>query len=1499
MLVIRALTISFVLFSRHISQPYRQSKLTRLLQDALGGNSQTLFMACISPSDTNASETLSTLQYANRARNIKNAPTRNVDATALELMRLRTLTNLLKCELIKQRFHDGSIDAAVADQELERDENAMQHQDTIGVVDENLLSREDVVAYMNRIEEKLVELSGGSASNFSMAFPTNPRTSDTGASRPPSSTSSSDLRSSTIQAPLGTKSHSIPMKNESGADALILDFNPEEDMQIIDQLLELQQHEQKFQEGQKNDQGRLDDMEGEIEAQEGRLLQLRDHLRVYHSMKDKYEQLMREVQSLESEKLALAEQLEKAQADPTKGCSEVIKAKLQKVEEGLASARSETRKTQQMYRLAEQEAQKCKVLERKIQDLKQAKVNLMKKQREDAAKHKEFTNQKTAEIQALKRREKNADKKISKMETECQKYKANLDRSRSQCDKLSDKLKQTESHLMRLLTKKRNTMHRHTFGSRQSMLAERPHAIEKIEHFAPLNEEVQSIKFLLEKTVLDCVTLSQNKNAYESKVIDHGKQMQIMAKEVKRMHELRQECKFADNESAEGLMIQIGECEDSVQDLQLQIELLENDMENLRDKSPQIESHLFEDDTMDENGPALKMIAKLDGPVLRTLLWKLMESYIAAELQCRTVKAQLDSKESTLKSVENELLAQNKQINALTSSLDRRRTIDGQKVDPAEVIRELEQKLDTCFVDNSALSTELESTRDALTLVNVRHAQSEERLALLLSQQKLTESSEETHQYLRQLQDVLASIGMPIEDRDTIRKRLECCVDDACTNMFTEATSLRDAKIEQIKSKQNRLTEMYMLLGLDQPQGNDNLHTPPKSLNEQLESLDQQLGVIHPQFQDAVDRYNQLASDAENLTSDLQLGNSDLSSNLQKLLQNRKPRLEKKKRTSVLSEQHRMSMETSRESRAKLLKNVANMMKGLQTIDESLNESDEHVSPQRDLSPQRSAVHGSLPIEPGILSSSFLDSSENDIKKLRLLKSERLISNAETCNKISSTVKDMHVRNDELSAIILHCLKQRKRGIPNWWKDDTAMEVFTALSKKSPISANTAFTNHLNAIFESIQVVSHGRKLLADTLASVINESHVAFLSTAQGCGMDVGDLAQSLRDALLNLPPLSKEHVKACIDEMHMLVTAAECVAQSEVETLTVLWEGLNLSSKERGRFWEELDQETSAIEFSTDSPFDFILNECNEEVEEWVVTCTKDATRIQSILGVRVFKLNRIHQEVEKLRRTQDAKNGIMSLNGELKLLSAKLADFEENACKKERLLDKKANSASLLGEERFRKQMQNMFVAKLGTLRHMLNDWEANEGKIEDEDMLSEVVKGMLKNSHRIEAWMNEKTSLMHLRTTDTRSRQSSALNPPRAMTSNRPMSSSNSARVGAISNNSKHASARASSASILNSRHTNTDQKDSRPVRSTSAGHHLRSNQSSSIAPRLRGSSEKRKALSSSAINAAQQEETTKRTSSKINETESPMMLPFGDLLAEIPTEKENDTRFHTD
>lgn len=59
--------------------PYRDSKLTRLLQDSLGGNSKTLMVACISPGENNYEETLSTLRYAKRAKDIRNKPKINED----------------------------------------------------------------------------------------------------------------------------------------------------------------------------------------------------------------------------------------------------------------------------------------------------------------------------------------------------------------------------------------------------------------------------------------------------------------------------------------------------------------------------------------------------------------------------------------------------------------------------------------------------------------------------------------------------------------------------------------------------------------------------------------------------------------------------------------------------------------------------------------------------------------------------------------------------------------------------------------------------------------------------------------------------------------------------------------------------------------------------------------------------------------------------------------------------------------------------------------------------------------------------------------------------------------------------------------------------------------------------------------------------------------------------------------------------------------------------
>uniref|UniRef100_A0A3Q3JNB4 Kinesin motor domain-containing protein n=1 Tax=Monopterus albus TaxID=43700 RepID=A0A3Q3JNB4_MONAL len=83
--------------------PYRDSKLTRLLQDSLGGNSQTVMIACISPSDRDFMETLNTLKYANRARNIKNKVIVNQDKASQQISALRTEIARLQMELMEYK----------------------------------------------------------------------------------------------------------------------------------------------------------------------------------------------------------------------------------------------------------------------------------------------------------------------------------------------------------------------------------------------------------------------------------------------------------------------------------------------------------------------------------------------------------------------------------------------------------------------------------------------------------------------------------------------------------------------------------------------------------------------------------------------------------------------------------------------------------------------------------------------------------------------------------------------------------------------------------------------------------------------------------------------------------------------------------------------------------------------------------------------------------------------------------------------------------------------------------------------------------------------------------------------------------------------------------------------------------------------------------------------------------------------------------------------------
>ena len=99
--------------------PYRNSKLTRVLQESLGGNSKCTMIACASPASASYSETMSTLAYANRAKNIKVKAVKNDSSILVD--RLKHEVASLKQKLADMEREQRSNDA---DDEEEEDDRA-------------------------------------------------------------------------------------------------------------------------------------------------------------------------------------------------------------------------------------------------------------------------------------------------------------------------------------------------------------------------------------------------------------------------------------------------------------------------------------------------------------------------------------------------------------------------------------------------------------------------------------------------------------------------------------------------------------------------------------------------------------------------------------------------------------------------------------------------------------------------------------------------------------------------------------------------------------------------------------------------------------------------------------------------------------------------------------------------------------------------------------------------------------------------------------------------------------------------------------------------------------------------------------------------------------------------------------------------------------------------------------------------------------------------------
>lgn len=151
--------------AKHI--PFRDSKLTRLLQDSLGGNTKTCMLAAMSPGAMSFDETMSTLRYANRAKNIKNKPKINEDPKDAMLREYQEQISLLKAQLQAkmsgQPMPEGlpAFTGAALPGMMQAGEKIVQENiiEQVEVVDTGI-SDEDMKELQKRLEEEAAQLEG-------------------------------------------------------------------------------------------------------------------------------------------------------------------------------------------------------------------------------------------------------------------------------------------------------------------------------------------------------------------------------------------------------------------------------------------------------------------------------------------------------------------------------------------------------------------------------------------------------------------------------------------------------------------------------------------------------------------------------------------------------------------------------------------------------------------------------------------------------------------------------------------------------------------------------------------------------------------------------------------------------------------------------------------------------------------------------------------------------------------------------------------------------------------------------------------------------------------------------------------------------------------------------------------------------------------------------------------------------------------------------------------
>ncbi|XP_071860404.1 kinesin-like protein 3A [Bombus fervidus] len=444
---------------------YRDSKLTRLLQDSLGGNSITLMIACVSPADYNLDETLSTLRYADRACKIKNKPVVNQDPQIAEINRLNKLVQELKLALVDNEI---KVSCPLEHQELHTKNQCLQKKirDLTEKLNSNLI--EAVVMYeraelaeqaREKIQTDMIKILEESKKLLD-DFDKDPNKHNEHRSR----LEALYLKILDIQNDQKKTSEELIKISSDNANTFTINSEDDPEQTCMDEVcspdslddFHEKQEEHTLLQAKRNDE--VQNINKELAIKESLIHQLLKSSSLTIDYSKEIQEMEQEIKTLQIEKEELLQALQNVQANNAKSkLAENRRKKVQELEKKITELRRKISEQDRIVKTKEKQDQQIRNLSNEMHVLKQTRIKLIRQMRNESDRFTKWKESKEKELNRLKNQNRKQMNEVTRLKLWHSKQETVFKRKMEEAFAVNKRLKEALDLQKRVRKEKMNT----------------------------------------------------------------------------------------------------------------------------------------------------------------------------------------------------------------------------------------------------------------------------------------------------------------------------------------------------------------------------------------------------------------------------------------------------------------------------------------------------------------------------------------------------------------------------------------------------------------------------------------------------------------------------------------------------------------------------------------------------------------------------------------------------------------------------------------------------------------------------------------------------------------------------------------------------------------------------------------------------------------------------------------------------------------------------------